>query len=148
MTRLHRFWPSLRILALAALATLGMAHPLLPAHAQDAGTRAAAPDAAATLAGWWEEYSPSSNIVQFRPDGTVKVYLKKDEIGTLRTLDGTWKLDSDQTTIEMVFTVRERTLTRRAQISFEGPEMVITENGSKKTRHRRHSGQLPAAYNW
>lgn len=142
MTRWHR---TLRLLVLAAL---GFLQPMLPAQAQDTAAKATTQDAATALAGWWEEYAPSSNIVQFRPDGTVKVYLKKDEIGTLRTLDGTWKLENDQTTIEMVFTVRERSLTRRAQISFEGPEMVITENGSKQTRHRRHSGQLPAAYNW
>lgn len=140
------YW--LRALRLLALAMLGFLQPMLPAQAQDTAARATPQDATTALAGWWEEYSPSSNIVQFLPDGTVKVYLKKDEIGTLRALDGTWKLESDQTTIEMVFTVRERKLTRRAQISFEGPEMVITENGSKKTRHRRHSGQLPAAYNW
>lgn len=137
-----------RALRLLVLALLGFLQPMLPAHAQEPTTRASTPDAATALAGWWEEYSPSSNIVQFLPDGTVRLYLKKDEIGALRTLDGTWKLENNQTTIDMVFTVLGRTLNRSAQISFEGPEMVLTENGAKKTRHRRHSGPLPAVYRW
>ena len=137
-----------RALRLLVLALLGFVQPMLPAHAQEAATQASTPDAATALAGWWEEYSPSSNIVQFLPDGTVRLYLKKDEIGALRSLDGTWKLENNQTTIEMVFTVLGRTLNRQAQIAFEGAEMVLTDSGAKKTRHRRHSGQLPAVYRW
>ncbi len=142
MTHWHR---ALQLLVLTLLALL---QPMFPAHAQEAPAKASAQDASATLAGWWEEYTPSSNIVQFLPDGTVRLYLKKDEIGALRTLDGTWKLANDQTSIEMVFTVLGRTLNRQAQISFEGAEMVLTDSGAKKTRHRRHSGQLPAVYRW
>src|SRR5690242_12298230 len=39
------------------------------------------------LVGVWREYSPSSNIVRFEKDGSTKLYLKKGEIGDLRTLD-------------------------------------------------------------
>ncbi|EJE49458.1 hypothetical protein PMI14_05977 [Acidovorax sp. CF316] len=143
-----RHW--LRPLALAALAFSSFALPALQAHAQSTRPAASAvvQDTATALVGWWEEYSPSSNIVQFLPDGTVRLYLKKGEIDALRSLDGTWKVASDPTGIEMVFTVRGRTLTRRAQISFEGPEMVIHEGKTQPTRHRRHSGQLPEAYLW
>lgn len=142
----------LRPIALAAsLAFCGFALPALQAHAQGtpAAAAAVAQDTATALQGWWEEYSPSSNIVQFLPDGTVKLYLKKGEIDELRSLDGTWKMESDGKTIEMLFTVRGRTLTRRAEISFDGAEMVINEKkAARPTRHRRHSGQLPEAYLW
>ena len=44
------------------------------------------------LAGWWEEYAPAPNIVHFGADGTVSLYLKPGEVGTLRKMVGTWKI--------------------------------------------------------
>lgn len=133
-------------LQLALLAALVLAPPLLRAPPAAAQTRNAAEPAAA-LTGWWEEYSPSSNIVQFLSDGTVRLYLKKGEIGNLRSLDGTWKLGADDASIQMVFSVSGKTLDRSAKLSFEGAEMVLTEDGTQ-TRHRRHSGKLPAIFAW
>lgn len=133
-------------LQLALLAAVALAPPLLRAQPAAAQVRNAAEPAAA-LSGWWEEYSPSSNIIQFQPDGTVRLYLKKGEIGNLRSLDGSWKLGGDKTTIQMVFSVAGKTLDRSAKLSFEGAEMVLTEDGTQ-TRHRRHSGKLPATYIW
>lgn len=143
---LLRFIRSAWALQLALLAALALAPPLLSAQPVVAQARNMA-DNAAALAGWWEEYSPSSNIIQFLPDGTVRLYLKKGEIGNLRSLDGTWKLGDDKATVRMVFSVAGKSLDRSATLSFEGAEMVLTDGGTQ-TRHRRHSGKLPAVYSW
>jgi hypothetical protein len=40
------------------------------------------------LIGEWEEFSPSRNYVDFLADGRVVLYLKKSEIGDLKTVYG------------------------------------------------------------
>ena len=99
------------------------------------------------LAGWWEEYSPSSNIVHFSEDGTFKLMLKKDEIMNMRSLPGTWKLLEDGN-LELTVTLGEKSMTRVQKLGFENGEMLLTSPDGSVTRHRRHSGVLPEAYNW
>lgn len=146
-------YPTLPRLLFAASLWCGCA---LPPHAAAQATPLAAPQAstapaqaqAQALAGWWEEYSPSSNIVYFGADGTVKLHLKKGEIGNLRTLDGTWTVADDGKSVRMIFTVNGQTLDRRAALAFPGKEMVLTDPDGTLTRHRRHSGKLPDKYVW
>src|SRR5690349_12216681 len=68
------------------------------------------------LVGVWREYSPSSNVVKFDQDGTTTLYLKKGEIGNLRTLDGKWSVD-DAGMLSIVYAVAGKTMTLRARLS-------------------------------
>lgn len=130
------------LLIASLLAGLALQSPL-PASAQPSGDD----KAASTLVGRWEEFTPSSNIVEFVADGTIKLYLTKGEVGTLHTLDGTWKME-DGDSVRMVFSVDGRTLARTAKLSFSGQEMVLTDGGGRQSKHRRHSGKLPDKYVW
>ncbi|GAB1264054.1 hypothetical protein [Aurantivibrio infirmus] len=99
------------------------------------------------LVGWWEEYSPSSNIIRFSPDGIVKLMLKKGEIGNLRSLDGTWEM-SDDGAIQMVFSANGKTLSRNGTIIFVNDEMILIDENGSKTKHRRTTDVLPEQYVW
>lgn len=99
------------------------------------------------LVGVWREYTPSSNVVRFEKDGNTTLYLKKGEIGNLRTLDGKWTVD-DGGMLSIVYTVGERSMTLQARLSYEGEEMILTEASGAQTRHRRHVGPIPEIYNW
>jgi hypothetical protein len=99
------------------------------------------------LVGVWREYSPSSNIVRFEKDGSTKLYLKKGEIGDLRTLDGKWKV-SDAGMLAITYTVGEKSMTLEARLSYQGEEMILTEASGEQTKHRRHTGPIPEVYVW
>lgn len=99
------------------------------------------------LVGTWREYSPSSNIVRFEKDGATTLYLKKGEIGNLRTLDGKWTV-SDTGMLSIVYTVGEKSMTLQARLSYVGEEMILTEASGEQTKHRRHTGPIPEVYVW
>ncbi len=102
---------------------------------------------ATQLVGWWEEYSPSSNIVYFSEDGTVRLMLRKGEIGDLHELVGTWEILDNQV-IQMSFSANGNTLVRDAKLTVSDDSMTLTDESGGKTRHRRHSGKLPQEYVW
>lgn len=102
---------------------------------------------AAKLVGWWEEYYPSSNLVYFSQDGTVKLMLRKGEIGDLHALEGTWEILDNQT-IKMSFSANGNTLVRDAKLSVTDDSMTLTEANGSKTKHHRHSGEMPKEYIW
>lgn len=99
------------------------------------------------LVGVWREYHPSSNVVQFFPDGSTRLYLMKGEIQDLHSLDGTWNV-SDAGMLSITYTVGEKSLTLEARLSYEGEEMILTEKSGERTKHRRHVGPIPAIYVW
>ncbi|MBP6750597.1 MAG: hypothetical protein KA144_13245 [Xanthomonadaceae bacterium] len=101
------------------------------------------------LIGQWEEYSPSRNFVDFYEDGRVAVYLKRGEVGDLKTLDGTWSIDDEQQ-LRVDFTVNGQTFGRIAGLRFENGEMLLKELDAtgQITRHRRREGALPEDYRW
>lgn len=99
------------------------------------------------IVGWWEEYSPSSNLVNFTGDGTVKLLLRQGEIGDLHSLEGTWKL-SETGVIHIVFSVNGQTIEKDCQVSFRGNDLIFTEADGQETKHRRHSGIPPKEYVW
>jgi len=102
---------------------------------------------ATRLVGWWKEYSPSSNLIHFSQDGTVKLLLKKGEIGDLHSLDGTWAIVKESN-VQMVFSANGETHARDATLSFSDNEMILIEADGTETRHRRHSGAIPKKYLW
>jgi hypothetical protein len=102
---------------------------------------------AAKLVGWWKEYYPSSNLVQFTPDGTVRLMLRKGEIGDLHELVGTWEILDNQV-IQMSFSANGKTLVRDAKLTVSDDSMTLTDENGGKTKHRRHSGKLPNEYVW
>ena len=99
------------------------------------------------LVGVWREYSPSSNIVRFEKDGSTKLYLKKGEIGDLRTLDGKWSV-SESGMLSVIYTVGAKSMTLEARLSYQGDEMILTEASGEQTKHRRHTGPIPEIYVW
>ncbi|MEY2564342.1 MAG: hypothetical protein QOH88_2535 [Verrucomicrobiota bacterium] len=99
----------------------------------------------AKVVGMWDEESPGENLVSFTQEGACKLYLKKGEIGELRSMDGTWTVGDDGK-LEITFTVNGETLTQRAMVKFEGEEMVLTDEKGVETRHRRHVGPIPDKY--
>jgi uncharacterized protein (TIGR03066 family) len=111
-----------------------------------AQTRAVADDAA-KLVGMWHEYSPSDNLVNFTADGHVTMYLRKGEIGDLRTLKGNWTLASTGM-LTVKFTAMGRSVEQSNKLSFARDEMILTDEKGEQTKHRRHSGALPAWTQW
>jgi len=110
-----------------------------------AHTRAVADDAE-KLVGVWHEYSPSDNLVSFSADGRVVMYLRKGEIGDLHQLDGKWTLTSGDLTV--TFEALGRTVTQTTKLSFEGDEMILTDDKGQETKHRRQTGELPGWTKW
>ena len=128
-----------RTIHLICIALLLFCHAAIAAETKN--------EQAAKLVGWWEEYYPSSNIVHFAQDGTVKLMLKKGEIGDLHVLEGTWTILDDQV-IKMSFTANGNTLVRSLKLSVTDSSMILTEADGTQTKHHRHSGELPTEYVW
>jgi hypothetical protein len=99
----------------------------------------------AKVVGMWDEVPPGENLVSFTQEGACKLYLKKGEIGELRSMDGTWTI-TDDGKLEITFTVNGQSLTQNAKVKFEGEEMVLTDEKGVDTRHRRHIGPIPDKY--
>ena len=101
------------------------------------------------LIGTWREYSPADNLVRFSKTGAWKLYLKKGEMGGLRSLDGRWSVSEQEGTLSvvMVLSGKEKPMPP-ARITFEGEDMILTEIDGNKTRHRRHKGPLPKEFRW
>jgi uncharacterized protein (TIGR03066 family) len=119
------------------------AAPADPAAAADADPAAMQ----RRLVGEWVETAASRNHVDFFADGRVSLYLKKGEIGELRSLDGTWTLTGTNA-LTVQFTVNQQSITQSATLSFEGEEMLLTDEANNVTRHRRREGALPEEYRW
>ena len=98
------------------------------------------------LVGLWMEYSPSSNLVSFDADRKVKIFLKKDEIGDLRALTGTWAVKDGIMTA--TFVSNGQPISNAGKVTFENGEMLLTDNSGVVTRHRRHTGPIPSQYVW
>ena len=111
-----------------------------------AQTRAVADDAG-KLVGMWHEYTPSDNLVSFSADGRVVMYLRKGEIGDLRQLDGKWTLASTGD-LTVTFEALGRSVTQTTKLTFEGDEMILTDDKGQETKHRRQSGPMPEWTQW
>ena len=96
----------------------------------------------ARVVGLWDELPPGENLVSFAKEGACKIYLKKGEIGDLRSMDGTWTIGGDGK-LEITFSINGQTIAQKATIKFDGEEMILTDDGGIVTRHRRHSGPIP-----
>jgi uncharacterized protein (TIGR03066 family) len=111
-----------------------------------AHTRAVADDAA-KLVGLWHEYSPSDNLVNFLADGRVVMYLRKGEVGDLHTLEGKWSVAGNGD-LTVTFAAMGKSVTQTTKLSFDGDEMVLTDEKGELTKHRRYTGPLPAWTQW
>ncbi len=102
------------------------------------------------LVGTWEEYAPSSNVVQFYPDRTFRLYLTKEEGDQLQMhwIGATWAV-SPEGTLTMIFSGNGKSFTRSIKLVFEEKEMWLVEEESRgTTKHRRLTGDIPAKYRW
>src|SRR3974390_1800600 len=90
-----------------------------PAFAQNDGD-------AAKLVGTWHEYKPGDNLVRFTADGQGQMYLRKGEIGDLRSVEGTWALAKDGM-LTVTFSANGRSFSQAAKLSFDGDEMILTD---------------------
>ena len=150
-------------LLIPALAVLLLALGAPGAHAQDPApqivevqpfdappreTAVAAPmtDAdAARLVGQWEEYRPSRNFVDFGADGSVTLYLKPGEVGTLDAMRGQWSRSEDGKLV-LSFEILDVPIVQHVGIAWDGDELLLVSQSGGATRHRRRTGPLPAEY--
>ncbi len=99
------------------------------------------------LIGMWLEIHPADNLMYFAKDGTWRMYLKKGEIGDLRTLDGTWTLEAGGK-MTYTFKVEDKTIVIKATVSYDGDELELSGEDGTVSRCRRHKGSLPDRFNW
>jgi uncharacterized protein (TIGR03066 family) len=109
------------------------------AHASDS-------EDAGRLVGIWHEYDPGDNLISFTADGHVMMYLRKGEISDLHTLDGQWSVKDGE--LVVTFSALGKSVSQSSRLSFEGDEMILTDEKGEKTRHRRHAGRLPEWTQW
>lgn len=102
---------------------------------------------AARLVGEWEEYSPSRNFVDFRADGSVTLYLKRGEVGELKTMEGRWSRGDDGQLV-LDFAILGQSFVQRVGIAWDGEELLMISELGGVTRHRRRTGELPPEYRW
>jgi uncharacterized protein (TIGR03066 family) len=135
---------------LALMCAPALAQDSSPASAQTTTRPASQNDEAslrARIVGSWEEISPGKNFVDIRADGGFVLHLKKGEIGEMKQLEGTWTLDGDRT-FQASMSVAGQSIVRVSTVTFDGDEMLFTDDHAQVTRHRRHSGDLPPEYRW
>lgn len=109
---------------------------------------APAPDQA--LVGKWEVYEPTpSNVVEFLPDHTLRLYLTRKQGGknNIHWIGGTWSL-SENLILTSTLTFNGRSDTDRVKISFANGEMWLVDHQGNTTRHRRLKGRLPKRFRW
>ena len=101
------------------------------------------------LVGIWQEYEPASNLVQFFPDHTMRIYLTREEGGALNLhwIGGSWSLAPDLT-LTMTLSANGNSMTDRVKVTFEQGEMWLLDAHQAATRHRRLSGEMPARFRW
>jgi hypothetical protein len=97
------------------------------------------------LAGLWDEIGPSANLVQFGGDGSLKLFLKKGEIGDLRSLNGKWSVLGDGK-VNVTFIQKGKSFSQTLILKFEGEEMILIDEKGEITRHRRHVGPIPERF--
>jgi hypothetical protein len=98
------------------------------------------------VVGTWHEYTPTDNLITFARDGSWKLYLKKGEVGELRTLGGKWWVEEGMLIVVIIKDNQHQRTS--ARLSFEGEELVLTDAAGVETRHRRHQGPIPKPYRW
>ena len=94
-----------------------------------------------------KEIREGDNMVTFAADQTLKLHLKKGEKGDLRSIDGTWQLGADGA-LKMELMVDGKKAPQTMKVSFEGGEMIFTDEDGRRTWHTRHEGPLPEQYRW
>jgi hypothetical protein len=99
------------------------------------------------IVGEWEEFAPSRNYVDFFADGRVVLYLKKGEVGDLKTLNGTWSLQ-DENQLRVAFDINGRSIEQISTLGFERDALLLIDANGTVTRHRKRSGPLPEEYRW
>lgn len=100
---------------------------------------------AARLVGQWEEYRPNRNFVDFTADGSVTLYLKRGEIGTLDAMRGTWSRSPDGELV-LRFEVMGMPIVQQVGVAWDGEELLLVSESGAATRHRRRTGPLPDEY--
>jgi uncharacterized protein (TIGR03066 family) len=92
-----------------------------------------------------KEVRKSDNLVTFAADGSLKLHLKKGEKGDQRALEGTWKMEAGGK-LKMEIVVDGEKNEQAMTVSFEGEQMVFTDEDGRRTWHSRHEGPLPERY--
>jgi len=128
---------TIRLLLLLLIAGIGFAGP----------AAASTPDE--RLIGTWEEYDPSSNVIQFFPAHTLKLYLTQEEgeESDSHYIGGTWSLSSGGI-LTMHMSLGSKEMTQTVKVVFRGDEMVMVGEDDSETIHRRLKGALPEKYVW
>lgn len=107
----------------------------------------AAPPTRDQIIGLWLEFHPGDNLCYYAKDGTYRIYLKKGEIGEMRTLDGTWVLQPNGQLVHTV-SVNGKELLIKTRVNYDGVDLEVTAEDGSVTTCRRHKGPIPDRFNW
>ena len=100
------------------------------------------------IVGTWLETGKSDNLVSLKADGSYRIFLKKGEIDDRHFLEGTWSLTPDMIITLRIKVPSGKTQDFHAKVSFEGEEMILTDEDKVVTRHRRLKGAVPDRFVW
>ena len=135
---------SIRILLALALSCVFLAPAALAADELSAAEK--------RLVGVWQEYEPASNVVQFFPDRTMRIYLTKEERDQMRAnfIPATWVVSPDNM-LSLTFTGKNgKGFTQTIKLEYKGKEMWLVDEKRPTTKHHRLKGaeDIPAIYKW
>ena len=132
---------TIRFLLILVLSTLGFAPAAFSAEPLTSTEQ--------KLVGTWEEYEPSSNVVRYYSDRTIRLYLTEEEGSDTGThyIEGSWSISPDST-LTMNLSANGRSLTQTVKVVFKNDEMWLVDEEKGETKHRRLAGDIPEKYRW
>ncbi len=104
------------------------------------------------LVGIWQEYEPTSNVVQFFPDRTMRIYLTKEEREQMKVdfIPATWMV-SPESVLTLTFTAKSgKSFSQSITLEYKGEEMWLVNENKPTTKHHRlnSAGDIPNIYKW
>jgi len=102
------------------------------------------------LVGIWEEYSPSSNVVQFYPDRSMRIYLTQEEGAQMKLhwIEANWSV-SPESMLTLNFSANGKSFSQSVKLVFEDKEMwLVDKEKNSTTKHHRITGEIPGKYRW
>lgn len=135
---------SIRILFVLAMSLIGFAPAAMGADELNSVEK--------RLIGIWQEYEPTSNVVQFFPDHTMRIYLTKEERAkmNINVIEANWTV-SPKSVLTLNFTAKNgKTFSQSINLEYKGEEMWLVDEGKPTTKHHRLKGEgdIPATYKW
>lgn len=135
---------SIRILVVMAFCLIGFAPAAMGADSLSSTEQ--------RLVGIWQEYEPTSNVVQFFDNHTMRIYLTKEERAQMKInfIEANWTI-SDKGVLTLNFTSKTgKSFSQSINLEYKGEEMWLVDEGKSATKHHRLKAEsdIPATYKW